>query len=116
MLGLETALSVISTHLVATGRMSWADVAQAMSVRPARIAGLDGHGRPIEVGEPANLVLVDPQARVVVDREESESLSRNNPWHGRELTGRVVATLLRGRPTFLHGAVTDLAPEPAARA
>ncbi|WP_312721287.1 dihydroorotase [Mobilicoccus sp.] len=116
MLGLETALSVVSSVLVAEGRMSWADVAQAMSVRPARLAGLDGHGRPIAIGEPANLTLVDPAATVVVDREDTQSLSRNNPWHGRELTGRVVATILRGRPTFLDGAVTDLGPEPTTKA
>lgn len=110
MLGLETALSVVSTHLVATGRMTWADVAQAMSVRPARLAGLEGHGRPIAAGEPANIALVDPAATVVVDRDESESLSRNNPWHGRELTGRVVTTILRGVPTYVDGAVADLEP------
>lgn len=111
MLGLETALAVVSTHLVATGRMSWADVAQAMSIRPALIAGLTGHGRPIAVGEPANIALVDPTATVTVDREVTESKSRNNPWHGLTLTGRVVGTILRGRPTFLDGAVVDLAPE-----
>ncbi|MDO5626890.1 MAG: dihydroorotase [Mobilicoccus sp.] len=108
MLGLETALSVVSTHLVATGAMTWADVAQSMSVRPARIAGLEGHGGPLEAGEPANITLVDPAAQVTVDREDTESLSRNNPWHGLELTGRVVTTILRGTPTFLDGAVTDL--------
>lgn len=111
MLGLETALSVVSTHLVAPGRMTWRDVAESMSVRPAKLAGLAGHGRPVAAGEPANIALVDPAATVVIDREQTESLSRNNPWHGRELTGRVVATVLRGRPTYLEGRVTDLAEE-----
>ncbi|WP_168581247.1 dihydroorotase [Gephyromycinifex aptenodytis] len=108
MLGLETAVSVICTHLVREGRMSWADVAQAMSVRPARLAGLTGHGRPLAAGEPANITLVDPQASVVVDRDASQSRSRNNPWHGRELHGRVVATLLRGQATLLDGMVQPL--------
>jgi dihydroorotase len=76
-----------------------------MSVRPARIAGLSGHGRPIAVGEPANLTLIDPLATVTVDRDASMSLSRNNPWHGRTLTGAVHATLLRGQPTVLKGAL-----------
>lgn len=105
MLGLETAVSVICTHLVREGRMSWTDVAQAMSVRPARLAGLEAHGRPLEAQEPANITLVDPEASVVIDRDASESRSRNNPWHGRELHGRVMTTLLRGRPTLLDGAV-----------
>ncbi|MEP7034647.1 MAG: dihydroorotase, partial [Actinomycetota bacterium] len=104
-MGLETALSVISTVMVGPGLLDWAGVAQVMSVRPARIAGLAAQGRPIAVGEPANLTLVDPSATLTVDRDASVSLSRNNPWHGRTLTGTVYATLLRGRPTVLKGAL-----------
>ena len=52
------------------------------------------------MGQPANLTLVDPTAVVVVDKDRSASLSRNNPWHGRKLTGAVVATYLRGTPTY----------------
>jgi dihydroorotase len=74
-----------------------------MSQAPARIAGLEGHGGSLAVGQPANLTLVDPEAKVVVDRATSASLSRNNPWHERKLTGRVVATVLRGTPTVLEG-------------
>ena len=91
--------------MVGSGLLDWAGVAQVMSVRPARIAGLSGHGRPIAVGEPANLTLVDPSATVTVDRDASMSLSRNNPWHGRRFTGMVHATLLRGRLTVLKGAL-----------
>ena len=105
MLGLETALSVVSEVMVGSGLLDWAGVAQVMSVRPALIAGLSGHGRPIAVGEPANLTLVDPAANVTVDRDASMSLSRNNPWHGRRLTGAVHATILRGLPTVLKGAL-----------
>ena len=105
MMGLETALSVISEVMVGSGLLDWAGVAQVMSVRPARIAGLSGHGRPIAVGEPANLTLVDPAATMTVDRDASMSLSRNNPWHGCRLTGVVHATLLRGHPTVLKGAL-----------
>jgi len=98
MLGLETALSVVWTVL--GDRLGWDGVAQVMSANPARIAGLAGHGHSIEVGAPANLVLVDPAARWTVDRDASRSLSRNNPWHGRELAGVVRATYLRGTETF----------------
>lgn len=100
MLGLEQALQVVNTTMVATGAMTWAQVADVMSVNPARIAGLSDHGRPIAVGEPANLTLIDPAATVTVDADASYSLSRNNPWGGRELTGQVHTTLLRGVPTF----------------
>ena len=105
MLGLETAFSVVSDVMVGSGLLDWAGVAEVMSAAPARIAGLSGHGRPIAVGEPANLTLVDPSATVTVDRDASMSLSRNNPWHGRTLTGAVHATLLRGLPTVLKGAL-----------
>ncbi|WP_226344831.1 dihydroorotase [Agilicoccus flavus] len=112
MLGLETALSVVSTYLVQPGRMTWADVAQAMSVRPAAIAGLTGHGRPLAPGEPANITLVDPTREITVDREATQSRSRNQPWHGRTLTGAVVTTILRGTPTLLDGRVVDLGAAP----
>jgi len=105
MLGLETAFSVISEVMVGSGLLDWAGVARVMSQRPAAIAGLTGQGRPIAVGEPANLTLVDPTATVTVDRDASLSLSRNNPWHGRRLTGLVHATILRGTPTVLKGAL-----------
>ncbi len=105
MLGLETALPVVTTVMVESGLLDWAGVARVMSANPARIAGLEGHGRPIAVGEPANHTLIDPDALVTVGRAASVSLSRNNPWHDRLLTGRVVATLLRGTPTVLEGAL-----------
>ncbi len=105
MLGLEQALQVVVTTMVESGRMSWRRVAEAMSARPAVIAGLDGHGRPLREGEPANVTLVDPSAHCTIDAQASRSLSRNNPWHGRTLTGRVHATFLRGRATLLEGKV-----------
>ena len=103
MLGLETALAVVNTVMVQPGLLTWADVARVMSTSPARIAGLEAHGRPLAVGEPATLTLIDPKAQVTVDRDASASLSRNNPWHGRTLTGAVHATFLRGVPTVLEG-------------
>jgi dihydroorotase len=104
-LGLETALSVVSDVMVTSGRLDWAAVARVMSVNPARIAGLTDHGRDLVVGSPANLTLVDPTATVTVDRGASLSLSRNNPWHGRTLRGSVHATLFRGRVTARKGVV-----------
>ena len=100
MLGLETALAVVVETMVRPGALGWHDVATRMSSVPAHIARLVGQGRPLRVGEPANLVLVDPDRRATVDRDASVSLSRNNPWHGRELPDPVVATWWEGRRTF----------------
>ncbi len=100
MVGLETALAVVVETMVNTGRLSWSGVAQRTSVVPATIARLSGQGRPLSVGEPANVTLVDPAARAVVDADNTASLSRNNPWHGRELPDPVVATFWAGRQTY----------------
>ena len=78
-------------------------VAERMSHAPARIGRVADQGRPLAEGEPANVVLYDPAARRVVDPSESASLSRNTPYRGMELPGRVVATFLRGRATVLDG-------------
>ncbi|HRV68264.1 MAG TPA: dihydroorotase [Marmoricola sp.] len=107
MLGLETAVSVISELMVTTGQMSWAEVAKVMSVNPARIAGLGDHGRALAVGDPAHITLIDPSAEVTVDRDESVSLSRNNPWHGRTFKGGVAATVYAGRVTYRDGVVSE---------
>jgi dihydroorotase len=103
MLGLEDALAIVNTTIVATGLLDWTGVAERMSVVPARIGRLAGHGRPIAVGEPANLVLFDPTISYVVDPTTSVSRSRNNPYAGMRLVGRVIATFLRGDPTVLDG-------------
>jgi dihydroorotase len=105
MLGLETALSVVleTGALTADGRPDWQAIADRMSVRPARIGGLTEHGRPIAVGEPANLTLVDPSASRVIDATEMASRSHNSPFAGRTLPGRIVATFLRGRATVWNG-------------
>jgi dihydroorotase len=105
MLGLETALAVVQEAMVETGLLDWAGVADRCSTRPARIGGLTGHGWPLEVGSPANLTLVDPAARTVVDPSTLASRSRNTPYAGRTLPGRVVATFLRGRLTALDGKI-----------
>ena len=103
MVGLETALSVVQQTMVETGLMGWSDVADRMSARPAAIGGLTGQGRPVSVDEPANLVLVDPAYRGAVNPDSFATRSRNTPYRGRDLPGRVVATFLRGRATVLDG-------------
>jgi dihydroorotase len=103
MLGLQTALSVVIATMVRTGLLDWRGVARVMAEAPARIGGLTDQGRPIAAGEPANLVLLDPQASWTVRGADFASLSRNTPFEGMELPGRVVATYLRGRRTASAG-------------
>jgi dihydroorotase len=104
MLGLQTALPIVVETMVASGLMSWAQLAHQMSVQPARIGQVDHmHGRPLQVGEPANLVLIDPQKRWTVQPEALASLSRNTPYVGMEMPASVRGTMLRGEWTVVDG-------------
>ncbi len=106
MVGLETALSVVQHTMVDTGLLDWSGVADRMAFRPAAIGRLSGHGRPIATGEPANLTLVDPAYRGVVNPAGFASRSRNTPYQGLELPGKVTATFLRGKATVMDGKLT----------
>ena len=103
MLGLQTALSVVVETMVRPGLLTWRDVARVMSENPAAIAGLPDHGRPIEVGEPANLTIVDPDASWTVAGADLASRSANTPYESMTLPASVTATLLRGTVTARDG-------------
>jgi dihydroorotase len=110
MLGLQTALGVVAEAMVATGRLDWAGVADRMSVRPAVIGRVAGHGGRLEPGAPANLTLVDPAGQWTVEPAALASRSRNTPFAGRSLPAAVVATLLRGRFTVRDSALLEGVP------
>jgi len=103
MLGLQTALSVVVETMVTPGLLTWRDVARVMSEIPARIVGLPDQGRPLEVGEPANLTVVDPAATWTVTGPALASRSDNTPYEDMELPAVVTATLLRGKVTARDG-------------
>lgn len=103
MLGLQTALSVVVQTMVQPGLLNWRDVARVMSENPARIVGLPDQGRPIEVGAPANLTVVDPDATWTVAGTELASRSNNTPYESMTLPAAVTATLLRGKVTAKDG-------------
>ena len=100
MIGLETSLAIVAQVFVESGLADWRFVAKVMSERPAEILRLADQGRPIEVGEPANLTLVDPDAGWTALGDEMASKSRNTPYEGAEFAARVVGTWLRGEQTF----------------
>ena len=106
MLGLQTALPIIVETMVNPGLLDWRGVARVMSERPAQIVGLTDQGRPVAVGEPANLTLVDPETSWVVHGRELASLSDNTPYESMSMPATVVATLLRGVVTARDGEVT----------
>ena len=103
MVGLESALSVVQAAVVETGQLNWADIARVLSRTPAEIGQLAGYDAPFTVGAPANFTLIDPTARRVFGVEQLRGKSVNTPYLGRELPGRVIATVHRGVPTVLEG-------------
>jgi dihydroorotase len=105
MLGLQTALSVVVATMLVPGLLDWRGVARVLSERPARIGRAGDQGRPIAVGEPATLLLVDPDATWTVRGADLASVADNTPYEGMELPGRVVTTLLRGERTVEDGKV-----------
>ena len=99
MLGLEYALALVLTEV-------GLPIEQALAVlswQPAAIVGLGDHGGPIEEGRPANLCIIDPSAEWTVDPADSASRSRNNPYAGRKLTGRVRHTVYAGEAVVIDG-------------
>ncbi|MFC9788370.1 dihydroorotase [Rhodococcus sp. NPDC127528] len=105
MLGLETSLAVIARTMVESGLLDWRGVARVMSERPAEIVGLPDQGRPIAVGEPANLTLVDPDHEWTVHGPDLASVANNTPYESMTFGARVSTTLLRGRVTVRDGKV-----------
>jgi dihydroorotase len=98
MLGLETALAVALTHL----DVPLAEILALLSWRPAAIIGLaDTHGGPITAGRPANLCVIDPAATWTVEPERLASRSRNTPYAGMTLTGRVRHTVVGGEAVVI---------------
>jgi len=95
MLGLETAASIAQEVLIESGKSSWTRLAEVLSFAPARIGGDFTQGQMIQAGSVANIVLIDPKARrkVIAD---SASKSKNSPYVGLELPGRVVHTIFKG--------------------
>ena len=99
-LGLETAFPVVS-DLVRTGEMTPLQLIERMSTTPARIFGLGGGS--LREGEPADVVILDPEAQWTYEPAEGFSKSRNSPWSGQTLTGRVEATFVNGRLVYRAG-------------
>ncbi len=105
MLGLETAFAVVYTELVLAGHLELVTAVQRFTTGPASVRNVAGHGGAVAAGAPANLTVLDLDASWTVDGAALRSRARNTPFEGRELTGKPVHTLLRGRFTLRDGKV-----------
>lgn len=95
MLGLETSLGLVVTHLVKPGVLTLSQMVEKMSLTPARILGVPGG--TLSVGTPADITVFDPDAEWTVDVNQFKSKSRNSVLQGVTLTGRAVTTFVGGR-------------------
>ena len=107
MVGLESALSIVQLSLVEPGHLSWGDVARVMSVAPAAIGRVDGYDSPLAVGSPANIALIDSSHTAPWSLERLHGRSTNSPFIGRDLPGRVIATIFNGTQTVVDGKLVE---------
>jgi dihydroorotase len=105
MLGLEIAASVAQDVLIDSGASDWNRVAAVLSSNPAKIGLLEEQGQPLVAGSVANLTLIDPKTKRVI--EHSHSKSENNPYRGLTLPGAVVHTIYRGYQTVTNGQLAE---------
>jgi dihydroorotase len=96
--GLETALAVVATHLVVPGILSWPTLVERMSTSPAKVFGLAGG--TLRRGSVADITIFDPAAEWTVDPDQFLSKGRNSPYRGKRLTGRATCTIVGGRVVY----------------
>jgi dihydroorotase len=105
MLGLQTALSVLVKTMIETKKISWRELANRMSVKPAQIAGLTDQGQDIAIDAPANLTFIDPNSKWMVTKDLIASKSFNTPYEGMELPATVKHTMFKGEFSVRDGKV-----------
>ena len=97
-IGLETALGLVVTHLVKPGLLSWSDLIEKMSSNPAEVMRLDMGN--LRKGSPADVTVIDPEMVWKVNVNKFKSKSRNSPYNGRRLTGRAIMTIVDGKVVY----------------
>ena len=107
MVGLETALSVVQASVVDSGLLNFEDVARVLSITPAAIGQLKGYDTPFALGSVANFTLYDPSYKREFSADDLKGKSINSPYLGRELPGRIIATVHDGYATVLDGALVN---------
>ncbi|MBU4174260.1 MAG: dihydroorotase [Actinobacteria bacterium] len=107
--GLETCLALVMTKVVDSGVLSLEDAIARLTEAPARIMSMErwGYGTALEEGDDANLVVFDPEQRWTVDPGEFMSRSRNTPYAGWDVRGRVQHTLFKGRLVVIDGELAE---------
>jgi len=107
MVGLETSLSVVIKTMIESKLMSWSDLVDRMSVKPAQIAGYEKQGQAISKLSPANLILIDPAASWQVERDKLKSKSKNTPFDLMTLPGVISDVIYNGKLVLSSGKLVN---------
>ena len=107
MVGLETALSVVVKTMIESKLMSWSDLVNRMSIKPAQIAGYQQQGQEIAANQPANLILIDPSATWQVNPKSLRSKSKNTPFGGMQLPATVIDVFYNGKKVVANRELVD---------
>lgn len=107
MVGLESAVPISLLSLVNEGHASWAELEQLLSQRPAQIGRLEGHPESLDEGQPADIVLIDPDCESVFNVSHLQGMSHNSPFLDMRLPGRIAYTVRRGYLTLDDGELVD---------
>ena len=107
MVGLETALSVVVKTMIESKLMSWSDLVNRMSIKPAQIAGYQQQGQEIAANQPANLILIDPSATWQVNPKSLRSKSKNTPFGGMQLPATVMDVFYNGKQVVANRELVD---------
>jgi dihydroorotase len=98
LVGLETALGLVVTELIEKKVLSWAQAIAKLTLNPADILKLQG-GR-LKAGYPADVVIIDPLSEWTVEPSKFQSKSKNSPFGGRKMKGKVVCTIVEGKVAY----------------
>ena len=101
MIGLETSVGLVSTELVKKNVLSWLEAIKLMTVNPAKILNLPAG--TLDIGVSADITLINPDLEWTVTKDNFKSLSKNSPYIGMTLTGRVVRTIVGGKTVYEVG-------------
>lgn len=96
--GSETAFALTMTALVKPGFLTPMQMVEKMSYNPAKVLGIDKGS--LAVGKMADIVIANPKERYKIDISEFASKGKNTPFHGKEVVGRVKATIVAGKVVF----------------
>jgi dihydroorotase len=93
-IGLETFLPISVKALIETGRLTWPQMIEKMTVNPARVLGIDRG--TLQAGAPADVTVIDPNLEWTIDPKRFKSKSRNTPYAGWRVRGRAHLVMVGG--------------------